>query len=233
MKTLTQSIKSLLLIVATLGLTSMIVGCDDGKSSSRNRLDPRMYNPYTVGPNGFRHNGCQNCGYNNIVDEGVGVVNDSILDMEIGLTIYSEAAYGTTGYINNYNYAGSFNGSVQAQGVMTVYNDSSVVCPLPPGNYMINTLQPGQLSGYDWNNGLVLVAQNHQYGTNVIIQMSGGITDMRDALGNEVGPYVAADGYQYYRGLQGFLSMQVEGPWGTCLAGGNAQYYMSPPSTAL
>tara|TARA_Y100000817_G_C16689402_1_gene469770 strand:- start:195 stop:656 length:462 start_codon:yes stop_codon:yes gene_type:complete len=153
--------------------------------------------------------------------------------MEIGLSFYSSGSYGSTGYVDSYIYNGSYTGQIQAQGVMTVYNDVSYTCPLPPGQYVVNTIDPGMISGYNWDQGLVLIAQNMQYGTNVIIQMSGGVTDMRDAYGNEVGPYVAADGYQYYDGLQGYLSMQVEGPYGTCLAGGMSQYYMSPPSTAL
>ena len=237
MKNLGEKIKIFGLLVAALGLIMSTVACDSGKKSSRNRNffpGGNIYDPYYIDNNGLRQRGCVGCPYSSLITDAVGIVHDSVLSMELGLSFYGDQSlYGPQDYFNQFSvYNGGFqSGMVEAQGTMFVNFDQSYYCPLPNGQYVVNTVQPGQLTVGDWTTGLIMVAQSQMTGVQVYIEFSGAISNLQSSLqtGNF---YTGIDRYQYPMGLHGFVSMQVNMNGFTCMAGGLNQYTLITPEAA-
>src|SRR5262249_19218983 len=92
-------------------------------------------------------------------------------------------------------YSGGFGGNVYADGSMLVDFDDAYICPLPPGEYIIDTVQPGQMNSYQIAYGMVLMARHRSRNVDVTMRMEYGIIDPLYGVMN------GFDGYQYNAGL--------------------------------
>lgn len=164
MKWLTKRNLWLSLVAAFIALTAQLNGC--GTKNNNNGTNTGIPTTNCVGyncPNGMYGNGMNG-------NNGFGVNGQM-------MTLGSAMGYSQSGFVielglygqGGGSYAGSFNGysgQVMAQGILTVmqYIPS---CPIQPGQYQIQSVQPGQWSGNMFSN-LLLQTTN---GYNLQIQM--------------------------------------------------------------
>lgn len=185
------SLKAWPSLTLMLLLTVMVVAVGCGKKKSRVEE-----NPYAYG-NGYGYGNCANCvaGSSFLLSAlGQNISYSGQPRMELGLEFYGAGAQASQ-YQQDPYY--QYQGQIQAQGRLYVYMGDQ--CNIPAGNYVVKTLQAGQVQGqsiYD----LVLEAR----GPVVLqIQLDNNFVSARNS------PQMGMDNKSYPYRLQNMMRVNV------------------------
>ena len=189
-----QTMQSKAILVFAMALVWAALGTGCGKKSDGQQAAPP---PPVVGPVGPSWGGCAGCSGNvSLIASAMGqTLMSGQIGMELQLEFYGDSAYAQQyagGGINSgFSSVGisGYTGVVQARGVLRVYNTYTANgCFIPPGQYDVQTVTPGQWFSQKSFAGLMLVA-------NGPAQLS--ITLNNNFLLDAVPPAVSQDGHSF------------------------------------
>ncbi|MAE74547.1 MAG: hypothetical protein CL675_10665 [Bdellovibrionaceae bacterium] len=167
----------LLLVAMNLVLN---VGCGGSDDSSRvvannGVVGQNCYNT-TTGYYQCNNLGTGISGNSNIIAEALADAQMSSYNMELAMQIVTDPSYmNQINYNNNYVYQGNLSGApVQVYGRLTVQHDQGLgYCQLLPGEYILTTVQAGQIDGYNITRNIVVQGQSTSTGQIIQFELIG------------------------------------------------------------